>query len=40
VGTVIGVRRDSNATTSQIEVKLAEDCYDLTQVLILPPLRD
>jgi len=40
VGTVIGVRRDSNATTAQIEVKLAENCYDLTQVLILPPLED
>jgi rod shape-determining protein MreC len=40
VGTVIGVSRDGNATTSQIEVKLAENCYDLTQVLILPPLRD
>jgi rod shape-determining protein MreC len=40
VGTVIGVRRDSNATTAQIQVRLAENCYDLSQVLILPPLED
>jgi len=40
VGTVIGVRRDSNATTAQIQVRLTENCYDLAQVLILPPLED
>jgi len=40
VGTVIGVKRDNNATTAQIEVRLAENCYDLTQVLVLPPLQD
>jgi rod shape-determining protein MreC len=40
VGTVIGVKRDSNATTAQIQVKLSENCYDLSQVLILPQLED
>ena len=40
VGTVVGVRRDSNATNTQIEVKLAENCYDLSQVLVLPPLEE
>lgn len=40
VGTVIGVRRDNNATTAQIEVKLAENCYDLNEVLVLPPLEE
>lgn len=40
VGTVIGVRRDNNATSTQIEVKLAENCYDLSEVLVLPPLGE
>ncbi len=40
VGTVIGVRRDNNATNTQIEVKLAENCYDLNEVLVLPPLEE
>lgn len=40
VGTVVGVRRDSNATNTQIEVKLAENCYDLSEVLVLPPLEE
>jgi rod shape-determining protein MreC len=40
VGTVVGVGHDTNATTAQIEVKLSENCYDLTQVLVLPPLDD
>ena len=40
VGTVIGVRRDNNATSTQIEVKLAENCYDLSEVLVLPPLEE
>lgn len=40
VGTVIGVRRDSNATNTQIEVKLTENCYDLSEVLVLPPLEE
>lgn len=38
VGTVVGVRRDTNGASMQIEVKLSENCYDLSQVLILPPL--
>jgi rod shape-determining protein MreC len=38
VGTVISVRRDSNGTNAKIEVKLSENCYDLRQVLVLPPL--
>ncbi len=37
VGTVI-TRRDSNGINSKIEVKLAESCYDLSEVLVLPPL--
>ncbi len=40
VGTVVGVRRDSNATNTQIEVKLTENCYDLSEVLVLPPLEE
>jgi rod shape-determining protein MreC len=40
VGTVIGVRRDNNATSTQIEVKLAENCYDLSEVLVLPPIEE
>lgn len=40
VGTVASVSRDSNGGASmQIEVKLSENCYDLSQVLILPPLE-
>lgn len=39
VGTVIGVRRDNNGTNARIEVKLTENCYDLSQVLVLPPLE-
>jgi rod shape-determining protein MreC len=40
VGTIIGVRHDNNATSTQIEVKLAENCYDLSEVLVLPPLEE
>ncbi len=40
VGVVIGVKRDNNATSTQIEVKLAENCYDLSEVLVLPPLEE
>jgi rod shape-determining protein MreC len=40
VGTVISVRRDSNGTNAKIEVKLSENCYDLRQVLVLPPLAE
>ena len=39
VGTVISVRRDGNGTNAKIEVKLSENCYDLRQVLVLPPIR-
>jgi rod shape-determining protein MreC len=38
VGTVIG-KRDSNGINARIEVKLAESCYDLSEVLVLPPLE-
>lgn len=38
VGTVVAVRRDTNGASMQIEVKLSENCYDLSQVLVLPPL--
>ncbi|HEY9713078.1 MAG TPA: rod shape-determining protein MreC [Chroococcales cyanobacterium] len=37
VGTVCGVRRDGGGASLQIEVKLNENCYDLSQVLVLPP---
>lgn len=37
VGTVAGVRRDANGTTLSIEVKLSENFFDLSQVLIVPP---
>jgi rod shape-determining protein MreC len=37
VGTVAGVRRDANGTTLSIEVKLSENFYDLSQVLVVPP---
>jgi rod shape-determining protein MreC len=37
VGTIIGVKRDTNGAALQIEVKLAENCYDLSEVLVLPP---
>ena len=39
VGTVSQVRRDNNGAALQIEVKLSENCYDLSQVLVLPPLE-
>jgi len=38
VGVVIDVRRDSNGTNAKPEVKLSENCYDLSEVLVLPPL--
>ncbi len=37
VGTVIAVRRDTNGTTLSIEVRLAENFYDLRQVLVVTP---
>ncbi|MBU6450248.1 MAG: rod shape-determining protein MreC [Cyanobacteria bacterium REEB67] len=37
VGTVLAVRRDANGASMQIDVKLSDNCYDLSQVLILPP---
>ncbi len=39
VGTVSAVRRENNGAALQIEVKLSENCYDLSQVLVLPPLE-
>ncbi len=40
VGTIIAVKRDTNGAALQIEVKLAENCYDLSEVLVLPPQED
>ncbi len=37
VGTVMSVRRDKDGASMQIDVKLSENCYDLTQVLVLTP---
>lgn len=38
VGTVAAIKRDTDGASMQIDVKLAENCYDLNQVLVLPPL--
>jgi rod shape-determining protein MreC len=38
VGEVTLVRRDTNGTTLTIEVKPSDSLYDLTHVLIVPPL--
>ncbi|MBX9690275.1 MAG: rod shape-determining protein MreC [Candidatus Obscuribacterales bacterium] len=38
IGTVGMVRRDTNGTTLSIEVKLADNLYDLTHVLLVPPV--
>ncbi|MEZ4488016.1 MAG: rod shape-determining protein MreC [Cyanobacteriota/Melainabacteria group bacterium] len=40
VGTIAAVRRDTNGASMQIDVKLTENCYDLNQVLVLPPLEE
>lgn len=40
VGTVAAVRRDANGASMQIDVKLSDNCYDLSQVLVLPPLSN
>ncbi len=40
VGTVAAVRRDANGASMQIDVKLSENCYDISQVLVLPPLEN
>ena len=37
VGQVVAVRRDGTGASLQIEVRLAENCYDLSQVLVLTP---
>lgn len=39
VGTVTSVRRDATGASMQIDVKLTDNCYDLSQVLVLPPLE-
>lgn len=39
VGTVSLVRRDTNGTTLTIEVKPSDSLYDLTHVLIVPPIE-
>lgn len=38
VGTVAAIRRDTDGASMQIDVKLSENCYDLNEVLVLPPL--
>lgn len=38
IGTVSMVRRDTNGTTLSIEIKLADNLYDLTHVLLVPPI--
>lgn len=38
IGTVRLVRRDTNGTNLSIEVNLADNLYDLTHVLIVPPV--
>lgn len=38
VGTVSLVRRDTNGTTLTIEIRPSENFYDLTHVLIVPPV--
>jgi rod shape-determining protein MreC len=40
VGTIASVRRDANGASMQIDVKLSENCYDISQVLVLPPLEN
>lgn len=40
VGVVAAVRRDSTGASMQIDVKLSENCYDISQVLVLPPLEN
>ncbi len=37
VGTVAAVRRDANGTTLSIDVKLSENFFNLTQVLVVAP---
>ncbi len=37
VGTVAAIRRDTDGASMAIDVKLSENCYDLNQVLVLPP---
>ncbi len=37
VGVVAGVRRDVNGTTLSVAVRLSENYYDLSQVLVVPP---
>lgn len=38
IGTVSLVRRDTNGTTLTIEIRPSENFYDLTHVLIVPPI--
>jgi rod shape-determining protein MreC len=38
VGTVSMVRRDTNGTTLNIEIRPSENFFDLTHVLIVPPI--
>ncbi|HEY9773356.1 MAG TPA: rod shape-determining protein MreC [Planktothrix sp.] len=37
VGVVTQVNRENNGAALSIDVKLSENCYDLSEVLILPP---
>lgn len=38
VGTIASIRRNVDGASMQIDVKLSENCYDLNQVLVLPPM--
>jgi rod shape-determining protein MreC len=40
VGTIMAVRREQSSASLQIEVKLSENCYDLSEVLVLPPQEE
>jgi rod shape-determining protein MreC len=40
VGTIIAVNRDAGGAALKIDVKLSENCYDLSQVLVLSPQED
>ena len=40
VGSIVAVRRDTDGASMEIDVKLSENCYDLNQVLVLPPLEE
>lgn len=40
IGKIVAVRRDQSGASLHIEVKLTENCYDLSEVLVLPPQEE